>query len=143
MYKGRNVACDAVAVRARDGRAKVCIGCKWITNTHLCGEFSNAGNEPIKNVTLRVEARGRRAVLATVHEGACHCTACSGLNVGISKDNERRLSAELSVQSLHRWPAGGHQLSARCAVPRWGNGVETPNSGEGGRISGTGDRDNI
>ena len=82
-------------MRARDERAKICIWCKWITNTHLCGEFSNAGNEPIKNVTLRVEARGRRAVLATVHEGACHCTACSGLKVGISKDNERRLAAKL------------------------------------------------
>ena len=82
-------------MRARDQRAKICRWVKRITDAHLCDELRNAGDKPLEDVALRVEARGCCAVLPAVNEGTGHCATRSRLNVRISKDNERRLATKL------------------------------------------------
>ena len=90
-----NVASDSIAVRARDERAEICRRVERITDAHLRGELSNSGHEAVKDVALRVEARGCGAVLTSVDEGSSDRPSRGGLNVGVGKDNERRLTTKL------------------------------------------------
>ncbi len=101
---------NALHVRLRYQSADLRLGRQRIADTQLPGTLDDHLDEPIINIVVNEDARAIRADLALRIEIAEQGSGYRLPQIGILKDNERRLAAQLHGCALERSRRGGKNL---------------------------------